>query len=294
MNQKKPKIIQLDLKSRHPRKYYLKLNDYFLVFREPSFQDLELIDSVKGIDDIYKRLLRYIDWNEEVLPDIIEFINALPFRIYLYLLSALSEFFDADDSIESTDISRINPSMLHGLVGSINYLLSSRLVYESRKQNLELFNKTMETLGVYIKASKPNLETDSIEPKDTAWVPLTQMINPEGFKSIYDKLVYVEENDQKDEKLIEKEEKSQSNNTNQQKNERISLVTLSREEHAKMIYENANVGFFKAAAQGISQNAYRAAVERGVDPLVQDDRTKLMNDQQNEAITLRSRWKGGK
>jgi|GEM_PF-3909191 len=65
-----------------------------------------------------------------------------------------------------------------------------------------------------------------------------------------------------------------------------------------MIYQNANLGFLKAASRGISQNAYRAALEQGVDPLVRDDRTKLMTQNeekpQGETVTLRSRWKGGK
>lgn len=294
-NPKKLKTIQLDLKLRHPKKYYFKFENYFLVFREPSFEDLQLLESIKGIELLHKKILRYCEWSDENLLEIISFIDYLPFRTYAYLLQALEEFFKADQSIEASDLSDVNLNALSP-VGSINTVLTARKNYETKKETAELFNKLMEALGVYIKAPKPNTEPiDPEAPRSTAWVPLTQMINPEGFQSVYGKLVY--DGPTEPEKPIEAEKKEQ-NSTTERKNERISLSTLDREEYVKMIYQNANLGFLKAAGRGISQNAYRAALEQGVDPLVRDDRTKLMTQNeerpQKETITLRSRWKGGK
>jgi len=295
-NPKKLKTIQLDLKLRHPKKYYFKFEDYFLVFREPSFQDLQLLDSVNGIEILHKRILRYFDWNDENLLDIVRFIDYLPFRTYAYLLQSLEEFFSADSSIEASDIKDANLNALSP-VGPINNILMIRKNFETKIESGELFNKFMEALGVYIKAPKPNTESiDPDAPRSTAWVPLTQMINPEGFQSVYGKLVYDGPTEPEKPKEVEKEEQ---NSTTERKNERISLTaTLDREEYVKMIYQNANIGFLQAASRGISQNAYRSALEKGIDPLVRDDRTKLMTQNeerpQNETITLKSRWKGGK
>lgn len=298
---KKLKTVHLDLKLRHPRKYYFKFEDYFLIFKEPSFEDLGRLDSIAGIELIHKRFLKYCHWTEENLQEIIDFIDFLPFRIYAYLIDSLEQYFEVDNDIDPSDFEYVNYHNL-SLTGYVNTLLMARKKYESKLEIAELFNKTMETLGVYIKASKPNLESDETEvSRSIAWVPLTQMINPEGYQSIHSKLIY----DGPDVEKLQETEKSEkikkddTNNTNERKNERISLYsTLTREEHAKMIYENAYVGFLRASKQGISQNAYRSALEKGIDPIVRDDRTKLMTQNQeaskNEPVTLKSRWRGSK
>ena len=290
------KRIQLDLKKRLPRKYYLLIDDFFLVFREPSFTDLEKLDVVIGFSPVYKQLLIYIDWNEDNLLDIIEFINNLPFRTFAFLIDSLNILFRVDETIEKEDLDNIDYN--DKPKGSLNETVSLKERLEHKNTVDQLFLKTMETLGVYIKAQPPADESEIETPRSRAWIPLTQMMNPSGFQSVYDKLVYEGDKTLKTKENTDKNEDTPAETANP--NKRISLAaTLTREDYVKMIYENANIGYLKAATKGISQNNYRAALEKGVDPSIQDDRTRLIKDtmdiaDSNQTITLRSRWKGGK
>lgn len=238
----------------------------------------------------------YIDWNEDNLRDILQLIDNLPFRTYAFLVDSLGILFNVDETIEKEDLNYVDSN--NKPIGSLNEVIIMKEKLEFKNQIDELFIKTMEALGVYIKAQPPVDESEPETPRSRAWIPLTQMMNPSGFQSVYDKLVYEGDKTPKIKENTDKKEENPSETPNP--NKRISLAaTLTREEYVKMIYENANIGYLKAASKGINQNNYRAALEKGVDPSIQDDRTKLIKDtmditDSNQTITLRSRWKGGK
>lgn len=265
-----------------------------------------MLDSVSGnrLAPLYKQLLRFIDWNDENLLDIINFIDHLPWRSYVYLSNSLGLLFEIDYEIYPEDFENLNFDSLTP-VGHINNVLGFRKKFIETKKTYEVFNMTMEALGVYIKAQKPSEfpeeDSNDAESKERAWVPLAQMINPTGYEGIQKSLVYKETEkigEQSESKKTDKQEKLEENSKINKSNERISLSTLSREEFVKMIYNNANIGFLKAASKGISQKSYMSALERGIDPLVRDDRTKLIKEQanlvENTPITIKSRWKGAK
>lgn len=225
----------------------------------------------------------------------------MPWRSYTYLSNSLSLLFEIDYEIFPDDFENLNFDSLRP-IGSVNNILGYRKQFIETKKTYELFNMAMEALGVYIKAPKPQetLEEnmENTEPKERAWVPLSQMINPTGYEGIQKQLVYKDTQEPLNDKTNDKEEKLEENDKINKNNERISLYTFTQEEFVKMIYNNANIGFLKAASKGITQKSYISALERGIDPLVKDDRTKLIKEQadivENTPITIRSRWKGTK
>ena len=190
-----PRRIELDLKTRLPRKHLLQLGDAFVMLREPSNQQIDAVRALYLDFDLAREFLYFVDWTDESLPEILAFIKAMPLVYLVRIIDTCRRIFECDEEISANDFIRSGSIEIEGPLRIVAEQAQNKI---KKKFYNDLLTKLLEELGVYIKAKSPQQQYMSAHPeegesqpeRDKAWAPLTMMIHPKGFESIQSKLVW--------------------------------------------------------------------------------------------------------
>lgn len=299
------KRIELDLKFRLPEKAIIQLGTGVLVLTEPSFYHIEFVNSLHlPLLENARILLYHLDFKLEDLDELLEFLESLPFGLQKILEDFCLHYFEQDLQIED-----------NLLRGNLEGFLRVRGFYAQEARDRQtydhLFNRLFEGFGIYLKARPPKLQ-DEVEdaPKDFAWIPLTQAINPKAYDQVRSNLSYQEfDEDEFLKDVLEKSQQLENERTEVmadkepefakplteieiQKFEKVGRIPLSRvtsrEDYVKMIKEFSNFGYLEVSSKMGIKDYFQMVTENS--PELSKDREKL----QEEQITIQSRWKGSK
>lgn len=284
-----PKRIELDLKTRLPRKHLLQLGDAFIMLREPSIQQIDKVRALSIDFEMAKEFLFFVDWTDDTLPEILEFVRVMPIIYLAKIVDSCRKIFECDEEITANDFIRSGKIEIEGPLR-----ITAEQIYSKVQRKLydDLLIKLLEELGVYIKAKSPEQqfvnahpEESEVQPeRDRAWAPLTMMIHPKGFESIQSKLVWKPE-----------AEADPADPSSKKPGNVVSLSTeLNRAQFVALMHMTpGDKGYMQAAKDGVDPKTYLLAAEYQMDPAALKARIEATAAKQpeGEVQTVKGRWR---
>lgn len=306
------KRLDLDLKFRLPERVILQFGEELLVLTEPSFFHVEFVNTLNHpLLKFSRGFLHYVRFDLENLDDLLDFLRNVPSEILFQIQGFCEEYFEQNLQTEDNILGHSNSQDLEGL-------LRARAIHSREMKRRDvydlLFNRLFEGLGVHIKAQAPGIVGESEEdvPRDFAWVPLVQAINPKGYDHIRNSLTYIPKDDELSEldRILNESERMGSEEAvlkspaerdqiaveieKAEKKGRtpLSLVT-TREEYVRTIHQFAKFGYLQVSDKMDTKEYMKKVMENS--PEISLDRTKLKETaeaQLEDQIHIKGRWKG--
>jgi hypothetical protein len=309
------KRLDLDLKFRLPERVILQFGNELLILTEPSFNHIEFVNSLNHpLIRFARELLFYLRFELDELSDVLSFLNELSTEVRYEIERFCHDYFTQNVEIEDKILSHSNSGDLEGVLRARaihSREMMKREVYDS------LFNRLFEGLGVHLKATPPALTNvggmeEEDTPRDFAWIPLVQAINPKAYERIRDSLTYIPKDDElsgldhilseserlgsEEAKLKSPAEKDQISVEIEKAEKRgripLSLVT-TREEYVRLIHQFAKFGYLQVSDKMDTKEYMKKVMENS--PEISLDRTKLKETteaQSEDQINIKGRWKG--
>jgi hypothetical protein len=310
------KRLDLDLKFRLPERVILEFGKEILVLTEPSFYHIEFVNTLnQPLLRFSRGFLYYVRFEIEEISDLLRFLSEVPSEILFRIESFCNLYFKQNLDLEDRILGHSNSQDLKGL-------LRAKAIHSRERKHREtydlLFNRLFEGLGVHLKAT-PHSATETIEqgeevetPRDFAWIPLVQAINPKAYEHIRNGLTYIPKDDEiseldrilnESERMGSEEARLKSPEEKDQiaieveKAERkgrtpLSLVT-SRADYVRTILQFAKFGYLQVSDKMDTKEYMKRVMENS--PEISLDRTKLKENvevQPEDQINIKGRWKG--
>lgn len=302
--QKNPRIF-LDLKKELPRRHWFRFNGISILLSEPTLSHIEKTLALSGIEyPLAQEFLKFVDWSEDNLADIMDFCEALPIGLLHHLLKTCREVFERSEEILPNMLDEVWEPIGEGIVRS----LTERASFKNHARMLKISEDyLLEYLGVIVKPKpkKKENEPEVDKPKES-WFPLTGAIDPATFNKIRKNLQYDPETFEED---IQKEVQERINSLNETKkgkkekfsqafNGKVGISLMDELDRANFtqLFHKMNAGFYRAVDDGVDLATYVKSAETMVNPVALKKRKEEKVDMvaEPETVKITSRWKGKK
>jgi hypothetical protein len=263
------------------------------MLREPSNQQIDEVRALNLDFEMAKEFLLFVNWTDETLPEILDFVKAMPIIYLAKIINTCHQIFECDEEISAKDFIQSGKIEIEG---PLRIIATKAYAKMDHKFHNDLLTKLLEELGVYIKAKAPEQqfldahpeEAETKQPeRDRAWAPLTMMVHPKGFESIQNKLVWKPREDE--------EVESTESKTPEEKRVLSLSDELSRSQFVALMHLTpGDKGFLQAAQDGIDSKTYLLAAEYQMDPVALKVRSQAAAAKQSETTetqTVKGRWR---